>query len=62
MESMRRMSEVRIVAHVHDEVIIEADERNSVEEVCKLMSGVPDWAEGLVLNAVGYECDFYMKD
>ncbi|UNT93150.1 MULTISPECIES: hypothetical protein [Allobaculum] len=47
------MSEMRIVAHVHDEVIIEADERNSVEEVCKLMSGVPDWAEGLVLNADG---------
>ena len=61
MESMRRMSGMRIVAHVHDEVIIEAEEER-VEEVCKLMSGVPDWAEGLVLNADGYECDFYMKD
>lgn len=62
MESMLRMESMRIVAHVHDEVIIEAAERDSVEEVCKLMSGVPDWAEGLVLNADGYECGFYMKD
>lgn len=61
MESMQRMGDLRIVAHVHDEVIIEAEEER-VEEVCKLMSGVPDWAEGLVLNADGYECDFYMKD
>ena len=62
MEAMLRMGQMRIVAHVHDEVIIEADMSDSVEEACRLMSIVPDWAEGLVLNADGYECLFYMKD
>ena len=62
MESMMRMGDMRIVAHVHDEVIIEAGMVDSVEEACRLMSVVPEWAEGLVLNADGYECSFYMKD
>lgn len=62
MEAMRRMVGMRIVAHIHDEVIIETDADDSVDKVCRLMSIVPDWAEGLVLNADGYECSFYMKD
>ena len=62
MESMMRMRGYRIVAHVHDEVIIEADADDSVEKICRLMSVVPEWADGLVLNADGYECSFYMKD
>ena len=61
MEAMMRMGGMRIVAHVHDEVIIEAEE-DLVEKICRLMAIVPDWAEGLVLNADGYECSFYMKD
>ena len=35
----------RIVAHVHDEVIIEAEPEDSVEEVCELMALVPEWAK-----------------
>lgn len=62
MEGMLRMRKYGIVAHVHDEVIIEADADDSVDKVCRLMSVVPDWADGLVLNADGYECSFYMKD
>lgn len=62
MEAMRRMVGMRIVAHIHDEVIIETDADDSVDKVCRLMSIVPEWAEGLVLNADGYECLFYMKD
>ena len=62
MESMKRMDGMKIVAHVHDEVIIEAVVDDSVEKTCRLMAVVPDWAEGLVLNADGYECGFYMKD
>lgn len=62
MEAMRRMAGLRIVAHVHDEVIIEAAADDSVEKICRLMSMVPEWADGLVLNADGYECCFYSKD
>ena len=62
MEAMSRMAGLRIVAHVHDEVIIEADADDSVDKVCRLMSIVPEWADGLMLDADGYECSFYMKD
>ncbi len=62
MEGMLRMRKYGIVAHVHDEVIIEANADDSVDKVCRLMSVVPVWADGLVLNADGYECSFYMKD
>jgi DNA polymerase len=51
-----------IVAHVHDEVIIEANKAISLEAVCEQMGRVPPWAPGLILRADGYECDFYKKD
>ena len=50
-----------IVAHVHDEVIIEAEPDDSVEEVCQIMAQTPPWADGLLLRADGYECEFYQK-
>ena len=62
MYSMKMLSTYRIVAHVHDEVIIEANPQIAVTEVCKQMSQVPPWAKGLLLDADGYECDFYQKD
>lgn len=51
-----------IVAHVHDELIIEADPKMSLEVLCQQMGRVPPWAEGLILRADGYVCDFYQKD
>lgn len=62
MYAMKTLRTYNIVAHVHDEVIIEANTQISVTEVCKQMSQVPPWAKGLLLNADGYECDFYQKD
>jgi DNA polymerase len=52
----------RIVMHIHDEVVIEAPKVMQVDEVGKLMGIVPLWAEGLILDAAGYETEFYMKD
>lgn len=60
--AMQTLKEYRIVAHVHDEAIIEADKSVSVQSVCELMGRTPPWAEGLVLRADGYECEFYKKD
>ena len=60
--AMRTLRNCAIVAHVHDEVIIEADRRMSVEAVCEQMGRTPPWAKGLLLRADGYECDFYQKD
>lgn len=59
--AMQNLSDYRIVAHVHDEVIIEADKVTTVSEICNIMGRTPGWANGLLLRADGYECDFYMK-
>ena len=59
MQTLRCCS---IVAHVHDELIIEVDPRMSLEAVCKQMGRTPPWAPGLQLRADGYATDFYKKD
>ena len=59
MKTLRRMD---IVAHVHDELIIEAEPETSLDDVCVQMGRVPPWADGLILRADGYVCDFYQKD
>lgn len=60
--SMQNLRNYRIVGHVHDEVIVEAPRDVRVEEINTIMSRPPSWAEGLILDADGYECDFYQKD
>ena len=62
MYSMQTLSHCFIVAHVHDEMIIEASKDMSLEEVCQQMARTPKWAKGLILRADGYECEFYKKD
>lgn len=62
LNSMRTLRSESIVAHVHDELIIEENEDTSLEEICKKMAIVPSWADGLILRADGYVCDFYKKD
>lgn len=51
-----------IVMHVHDEIVLEADPRMSVEAICQQMSRTPEWADGLKLDADGFTCAFYQKD
>lgn len=60
--AMKTLRNCEIVAHVHDEIIIEADKRMSLEVVCEQMGRTPPWASGLILRADGYECEFYKKD
>lgn len=60
--AMQTLKNCSIVAHVHDEIIIEADRRISVAAVCEQMGRTPPWAKGLKLWADGYECEFYQKD
>lgn len=59
MQTLRHCS---IVMHIHDEVVIEADRRMSLQAVCDQMGRTPAWAKGLLLRADGYETDFYKKD
>lgn len=61
LHSMAVLQGMDIVGHVHDEVIVECDLETAVEHVCSLMEQTPAWADGLLLRAEGYECEFYMK-
>ncbi|MBR0519845.1 MAG: DNA polymerase [Spirochaetales bacterium] len=60
--AMKRLWNMRIVAHVHDELIIECPIDTRVDEICGAMGKTPEWIEGLYLRADGYETMFYMKD
>ncbi len=51
-----------IVGHVHDEVILEVGQNITVEKINQTMSQTPSWGNGLLLNADGYECQFYKKE
>lgn len=62
MYSMQTLRHCSIVAHVHDEIIIECDKQVSLDAVCEQMGRTPPWAKGLLLRADGYECNFYKKD
>ncbi len=59
--AIRSLSHCRIVAHVHDELIIETGTDVSVETICEQMGRTPPWLPGLELRADGYECRFYQK-
>lgn len=64
-EALMRLSRFgfEIVMHVHDEVVLEVPlGKFSVDDVCRIMSANPKWTNGLLLDADGYECDFYKKD
>lgn len=60
--SMRTLSHCYIVGHIHDEMIIECTGNTSLSDICDQMAKTPEWAEGLLLRADGYECNFYKKD
>ncbi len=62
--SMRKLDEkdFDIVMHVHDEVVLEVPIEISVQDICALMGHTPPWAQGLLLRADGFDCNFYKKD
>ena len=60
--AMKTLRHCSIVMHIHDELVIEANPRMSLDNVCELMERTPPWAEGLILKAAGYVTAFYKKD
>lgn len=60
--AMKTLSRCFIVAHVHDELIIECPKAVSLKAICDQMGRTPPWIEGLTLRADGYETMFYKKD
>lgn len=63
-EAMLRLDRAgyKVVMHIHDEVVIEAEEGTDLEAVCQIMGQTPSWAPGLKLTAAGFKCKFYQKD
>ncbi len=60
--AMKTLRHCSIVMHIHDELVIEANPRMSLDAVCEQMGCTPPWAEGLILDADGYVTEFYKKD
>jgi len=64
-EAMLRLDKAgyKIKFHVHDEVILEAENgTGSKEEVEKIMAEPVSWAKGLPLKADSFEAFYYKKD
>lgn len=51
----------RTVTHVHDEIVTETTGGLTVERLSSLMCDLPDWAEGLPVEAAGYTTQRYRK-
>lgn len=60
--AMKNLRNFRIVAHVHDELIVEVPKEIKIQEIKAGMEKLPHWADGLLLKADGYECGYYKKD
>lgn len=60
--AMKTLRCYSIVMHIHDELVIEADQKVSLEAICDQMGRTPSWAKGLLLRADGYVTLFYRKD
>ena len=60
--AMKTLRCCSIVMHIHDELVIEADPKVSLDAICDQMGRTPPWAKGLLLRADGYTTPFYKKD
>lgn len=63
MEAILRLEQsgLRVVGHVHDEVIVEVDNPVDKDKVHQIMSSKPAWADGLPLDAETAICKRYVK-
>ena len=63
-ETLRRIDRMglQVVFHVHDEVIIDAPQDVTAEQICRLMAEPITWAPGLILKGAGFESGYYMKN
>lgn len=64
VETMGRVEAagIRIVAHVHDELICEVPDESRLRELKDIFATPIDWAPGLPLRGAGYCTPYYLKD
>lgn len=53
---------VEIVFHVHDEIIAEADDSVTLDDITEMFGRPIPWAKGLPLKGAGYTTPYYLKD
>lgn len=59
--ALNNLKHLRIVMHIHDELIIETTQNVSVNYICDKMKHTPQWANGLKLDVEGFSSNFYKK-
>ena len=59
--ALGNLSSYRVVAHVHDEVIVEVPLNTQIQTICNILELTPPWIPELPLKAEGYECFYYQK-
>jgi hypothetical protein len=52
---------IPVLFHVHDEIVCELDENDSLDETLKITEATPEWLKGCPIAAEGVESKFYMK-
>jgi len=52
---------MRVVLHVHDEVVCEVDGPRHEDRIKRVMENPPDWASGLPLHTKTFSCERYRK-
>lgn len=57
-----RAKGLKIVFHIHDEIVVEATPDQTLEEVEELFSQPIDWCRDLPLKGAGYSTPYYLKD
>ncbi len=50
-----------IIAHVHDEIILECDKTKTVDNICKIMMIAPTWMPNINLKVDEFESTYYKK-
>lgn len=53
---------LKIVFHIHDEIIVEAEPGQTLEDVTAIFSQPIDWCKDLPLKGAGYTTLYYLKD
>lgn len=53
---------LRIVFHIHDEIVVEATKGQTLEEIESIFSEPIKWCKDLPLKGAGYTTPYYLKD
>lgn len=53
---------LNIVFHIHDEIVVEAEEGQTLADIENLFSKPIEWCPGLPLKGAGYTTPYYLKD